>query len=109
MDRTSRIPVTDSGHTAVAIQHCKRSEESGRQRTGSSKAIYKPAWIIHLDASFKYSRHTISGPTRGSLSCEVPMQNNLSCSCSSIVRYSPLHQSQYYICYIKFVNRFLFV
>src|SRR5262249_55899831 len=43
MDRTSRIPVTDSGHTAVAIQHCKRSEESGRQRTGSSKGIYKPA------------------------------------------------------------------
>src|SRR5438105_13726298 len=43
MDRTSTIPVTDSGQTAVAIQHCKRSEGSGRQRTGSSKGIYKPA------------------------------------------------------------------
>src|SRR5207245_4832113 len=32
-----------SGQTAVAIQHCKRSEGSGRQRTGSSKGIYKPA------------------------------------------------------------------
>jgi LmbE family N-acetylglucosaminyl deacetylase len=40
--------------------------------------LHKMRWIIHLDASFKYSHHMIAGP-QGSLSCADPIQNSLSC------------------------------
>ena len=43
-------------------------------------------WIMHLDASFKYSRHTIGVSAQAGLSWEDLMENNLQCSCSSIAR-----------------------
>ena len=35
--------------------------------SGSSMPIYGNTWIVHLDASFKYSRHARGGLTRGPL------------------------------------------
>src|SRR6266849_10937550 len=53
---------------------------------------YCVLWIIHLDASFKYSRHTVVGP-QGSLSYAAPIQNSLSCWLSL---HSTLYDSREY-------------
>ena len=51
-----------SGQGAAVIPPCEKSDNMAGRRNGSSKGISVRVWIIHLDASFQYSRHTIAGP-----------------------------------------------
>jgi hypothetical protein len=68
-----------SGPHAVPTTPCALASGSsiGARCNGSTRRTSRPSWIIHLDASFKYSRHTRIGPTRAHFSCAPSMKNNL--------------------------------
>src|SRR5713101_7921423 len=63
---------TDSGQKGDAILPWTRFIKPGKGQNGSSKEISRGVWIVHLDASFKYSRHTRGRPARGVSHVQFP-------------------------------------
>src|SRR2546422_446266 len=71
MNQRSKIARTGSGCKGHATLHSSKSG-TGQVPSGSSNSISKASWIVHLDASFKYSRHTRGRPARGVSHVQFP-------------------------------------
>src|SRR5713101_5163093 len=62
----------DSDPNDHVTRPCNRSKIDGTGSSGLSTSTYKGTWIVHLDASFKYSRHTRGRPARGFSHVQFP-------------------------------------